>query len=80
MKLIDSYIDARRAAEELGVTRDEVYRLVRSKRLRHHRLGANGGIIRFRREDLRAYLESCAVNPAPDRKGGKGTRLKHLKG
>jgi excisionase family DNA binding protein len=79
MKLIDAYIDAKQAAEELGVTRDEVYRLVRSKRLRHHRIGANGGILRFRREDLKNYLESCAVNPAPDRSRGK-TKLKHLKG
>ena len=65
MNLIDSYINAAQAAEELGVTRESVYRLVRSKRLRHHRLGAKGGLIRFRLEDLAAYLESCAVEPHP---------------
>lgn len=81
MKLIDDFMDARQAAEQLGLTRDEVYRLVRSKLLRHHKIGARGGLLRFRKSDLQAYLEGTAVNPVAPRKGRDGTtQTKHMKG
>jgi excisionase family DNA binding protein len=81
MKLIDEFMDARQAAEQLGLNRDEVYRLVRSKRLRCYRFGANGGIYRFRKSDLQDYIQSCAMEPIPPRKSRDGTtKIKHLKG
>jgi excisionase family DNA binding protein len=81
MKLIDEFMDARQAAEQLGLTRDEVYRLVRSKLLRHHKIGARGGLLRFRKSDLQAYLDGTAINAVAPRKGRDGaTKVKHLKG
>jgi excisionase family DNA binding protein len=80
-RLIDGYLTVQQAADELGLTTNQVYILVRSKRLRHHRLGARGGLLRFRREDLLAYLASTAVEPAAPRKARDGTtKLKHIKG
>lgn len=47
-------LDAVEAAAYLAVTKDQVYRLVRSGELPHTRVGKS---IRFRVEDLDAYLE-----------------------
>lgn len=81
MKQINGFIDTKQAAEVLGVSVAEIYRLVRVRRLRHHRFGSQNGLIRFLKSDLEAYIQSCVVEPAEPKKGGdKKYKLKHLKG
>lgn len=57
-------LSVKQAAEEIGLTPDTLYRLCKAGKLAHYRLGAGGGAIRIKLEDLRAYLESCRVEGA----------------
>ena len=59
------WLTVKDAAESLGLDESTVYRLCRSRKIPHRRIGAGGGRIVFTREDLSAYLESCVVPVAP---------------
>jgi excisionase family DNA binding protein len=61
-----NWLDVKQAAERLGLSRSIVYQLAASGKLAHYKIGPNGGRIRFRPEDIAAYLEGCRVGgPAP---------------
>ena len=66
------------AAARLGLTPDCVYRLCRSNRIGHFRLGQKGGAIKLRPADVRRYLRSCLVEPATPRGQGPGRKLRHI--
>lgn len=53
------------AAKYLGLDRTSVYRMCDARKIRHRRMGLNGGRIVLDRADLDAYLESCVVEPNP---------------
>lgn len=49
----------REAAERLGLCRHSVMSLVKAGKITVHRIGPNGGRVRFTPEDLDRYLERC---------------------
>lgn len=50
-------------AAELGLGRSSIAALVASNRLACYRFGPNGGRIRFKPEDVEAYVESTRSGP-----------------
>jgi excisionase family DNA binding protein len=58
----------------LGVEDSAVRRYCRQRRIKHYKIG---NTIRFRREDVDTFIESCAVvDPIPAK---TDARLKHLR-
>jgi excisionase family DNA binding protein len=66
-----SWLNVREAAESLGVGQGAVYQLVAAGKLACYRLTPGKGRMRFRLEDLAAYVEASRVDlkarkaPAP---------------
>lgn len=58
-----SIITVKQAAEILGITPGAVYDLIHASKIGHYRIGNGRGSIRFRREDVKDYLESCFHAP-----------------
>jgi excisionase family DNA binding protein len=56
------WLSAKDAAQKLGLSRSVVYQLVASEKIDHYKVGPNGGRIRFRVEDLEAYIAKCRVS------------------
>jgi excisionase family DNA binding protein len=52
------------ASAILGVSYNTIRGLIRCGRLRGYRLGPKGGCFRIDPDDLAAYRESCAIEPA----------------
>ena len=63
------------AAAQLNVAKSTVYTLVKSGRLRAHRIGSGRGTIRISIGDLEEYLENLSQGPWQQRLTG----LKHIK-
>ncbi len=69
------------AAERLSISTSLVYHLVESGKIAVLRVGNGRGTIRFRVEDIDAYIEGCRVDaksrltPTPQLR----PRLKHIK-
>lgn len=61
MRAVNTLLDVAGAAEHLNVTPRFIRELVAQKKVRYHKLGK---LLRFRPEDLDAYLESTVVEPA----------------
>jgi excisionase family DNA binding protein len=61
-------LTAEEAAPFVGMSAYSLKELARKKKIEHVRVGPSGGLIRFRREWLEDYLESCRV---PVRSGSK---------
>lgn len=59
--MIEQLMTPEEAASHLRASVDTVYRLCRSGKLSHHRLGPKGGTIRVHPSDLEAYVASCRV-------------------
>lgn len=79
---MSQWMSVKEAAEQLGVDQSTVYRLCQSRKIQHRRIGAGGGRIVFRQEDLAAYLASCLVPVGPldpDPVESPGFRLKHVR-
>jgi excisionase family DNA binding protein len=54
-------LTVREVADRLRVSPATVYHLCARRRLPHVRVGARGGAIRVREQDLHAFLDSCQV-------------------
>ena len=54
-------LDIEEVAEKLKVSESTIRGLVRSGRLRAYRIGGKRGQLRFKEEDLSAYIESTLV-------------------
>ena len=66
-------------AARLNVSSSLVYQIVEGGKLPVHRIGNGRGSIRFRSEDIEAYVDECRVEkqaPAPRQ---RRPRLKHIK-
>jgi excisionase family DNA binding protein len=59
----NAWLSVAEAAESLGLSPGVVYRLASSGQVAHYKVGPSGGRIRFRPEDIAAYLEKCRVGP-----------------
>jgi excisionase family DNA binding protein len=57
-------LDITTVAEKLNISGSTIRGLVRSGKLRAYRIGGKRGQLRFKDEDLRAYIESSLVQPA----------------
>jgi excisionase family DNA binding protein len=64
------------AAPLVGMSAYSLKTLARKKQIDHLRVGPNGGLIRFRRDQLRDYLESCRQLGQDAPKSSKKTRPK----
>jgi excisionase family DNA binding protein len=65
-----SPFDLAGAASYLNVNVRYVRRLVAERRVRYLKVGR---LLRFRVEDLEAFLDSCRVEPATDRRSTRGS-------
>ena len=74
-----SWLSVKQAAQRLGIDESTVYRLCRSRKIPHRRLGSGGGRIAFTAEDLSAYLESCQVPMGEPETFVLPVRLKHFR-
>jgi excisionase family DNA binding protein len=64
----------------LSVSNSLVYQLVESGKLPIYRIGNRRGAIRFRPEDIEAYLKACRSENAPPKATRKiRPRLKHIR-
>lgn len=54
-------LSVKKVAERLGISRALLYSLVGSGKISCYRIGMGRGAIRFKDEDVQAYLESCRV-------------------
>lgn len=52
-------LNSAEVAGMLGVTMETVYKLCKRGRIAHYRFGPDGGAIRFKPEDVEAYIVSC---------------------
>lgn len=67
-------------AEWLNVSGSLVYQLVESRKIPACRIGNGRGAIRFRHEDIEAYIASCVDHRQPIKVNKPSqTRLKHVK-
>jgi excisionase family DNA binding protein len=67
-------------AEWLNVSGSLVYQLVESKKIPVCRIGNGRGAIRFRHEDIEAYIASCVDRRMPIKVATPTrSRLKHIK-
>jgi excisionase family DNA binding protein len=60
----DLMLDIEEVAERLKVSESTIRSLVRSGKLRAYRIGGKRGRLRFKEEDLDAYVDSTLVQPA----------------
>jgi excisionase family DNA binding protein len=56
MKAMNEVLTARQVAELLGLNRATIYKLAAARQLPHLRIG---GAVRFRREDVEAFVARC---------------------
>ncbi len=63
----------------LNVSNSLVYDLAASGKLTPYRPGNGRGCLRFKPEDVEAYLEGCRVETGQPRKAAPRPRLKHLR-
>lgn len=56
-------LDVNDVADQLRISVSTIRRLVREGRLRAYRVGGVKGALRFKQEDVDAYLESTLVRP-----------------
>jgi excisionase family DNA binding protein len=66
-------------AEQLGVAVETVYRLCRTGKLKHYKVGHGRGAIRITDSDLNDYLLSCRIEREENAHPLPRPRLKHLK-
>jgi excisionase family DNA binding protein len=67
-------------AQWLSVSSSLVYQLVESGKLPIYRIGNGRGAIRFRPEDIEAYLDGCRIeNCQPQSKRKLRPQLKHIR-
>ena len=78
MAEVEELLTVPEVAAYLGLSADAVYRLCRSNRLAHFRVGQKGGKILVRRRDARRYLRGCFVKSAMPKGQGSGRVLKHI--
>lgn len=57
------WLSVNETAKELGLGRSAIYALVASGQLACYRIGPSEGRIRFKPEDIEAYVESKRVGP-----------------
>lgn len=71
----------KQVAEMLGISRSLVYQLVEQGKLGCYRIGLGRGAIRFRLDDVEAYLAGCRVETTLPTNRHRATRgqLKHVK-
>lgn len=68
----DLMLDIEEVAERLKVSESTIRSLVRSGKLRAYRIGGKRGRLRFKEEDLDAYIDSTLVQPGDEAdEGGK---------
>jgi len=65
-------------AARLKVSPSLVYQMVESGKLVVYRIGNGRGAIRFRPEDVEAYLESCRIEKIAPPARKNRPRLKHI--
>lgn len=65
-------------AARLKVSPSLVYQMVESGKLVVYRIGNGRGAIRFRPEDIEAYLESCRIEKIAPPARKTRPRLKHI--
>ncbi len=70
--LKESLLEAKAASALLSISGTTIYALCESGKLAHYRIGSGRGTLRFKREDVQAYLESC-YRPAEDALPGAAT-------
>jgi excisionase family DNA binding protein len=66
------------AAKLLGIDRATVYRLCQQRKIRHMRVGSNGGRIVFEAKDIEDYLASCVIEVG-EPQNLELSRFKHLR-
>jgi excisionase family DNA binding protein len=68
-------------ADALSVSTSLIYQLVEAGKIPCHRIGRGRGAIRFRAEDIAAYLQACRVGRAEPDANPKPARpkLKHVR-
>jgi len=60
---VDTMLDIEEVAEKLRISESTIRGLVRSGKLRAYRIGGKRGQLRFKDEDLTAYIDSTLVQP-----------------
>ena len=60
---VDTMLDIEEVAEKLRISESTIRGLVRSGKLRAYRIGGKRGRLRFKEEDLSAYIDSTLVRP-----------------
>lgn len=60
----DRMLDILEVSEQLKVSESTIRGLVRSGKLRAYRIGGKRGRLRFKEEDLAAYIETTLVQPS----------------
>lgn len=60
----DLMLDIEEVADRLKVSESTIRGLVRSGKLRAYRIGGKRGRLRFKEEDLEAYITSTLVQPS----------------
>ncbi len=63
LALGDLMLDIEQVADQLKISESTIRGLVRSGKLRAYRIGGKRGRLRFKEEDLSAYIESTLVRP-----------------
>jgi excisionase family DNA binding protein len=66
-------LTVKEVAGRLQVSPATVYHLCAQRKLAHVRVGAKGGAIRIREQDLREFLASCQVESCDLPGGQRGT-------
>lgn len=60
---MNKWLSVNDAAKDLGLGRSAVYALVASKELACYRVGPNRGRLRFKPEDIEAYIQAGRSGP-----------------
>ena len=63
LALGDLMLDIEQVADQLKISESTIRGLVRTGKLRAYRIGGKRGRLRFKEEDLSAYIESTLVRP-----------------
>ncbi len=69
----------KQVAEKLGISVALVYELIAKGKLACYRIGLGRGAIRFKDEDVQAYLDGCRVETRGEQVKPVRPKLKHLK-
>lgn len=59
--MMDAWLSMRDVCEHLGLSRPAVQRFIDDRRLRPYRM--TSGRLRFRPEDVEAFIASCRIEP-----------------